>query len=773
MADGQILIDSRIQTDEAKKDTQDLKKQLESLADSASASAKNINKAFNSLSIEDAAEGLGESFQKEAQEVEDIPDQIEKEFDDMDLDDAADGLGESFEEEAREIDDIPERIERDFEKMDLDDVTDDFGEEFKKEAEKIEEGFEEAAVAADKLDDALEDIDPPQGLQGFMEGFVGGIASGLTQKAIDMLGELGRAMIELGKAAVAASAEVQASEAQFSQAFQGIEESARSTLEGIAEETGIISTRMQDSYTKIYSFLKTLGTDSATALSISARAMTVAADQAAYYDKSIEEVTESLQSFLKGNYENDAALGIAATETTRNAKANEMYAKSFQKLSESQKVDVLLAMVEAGNEASGAIGQAAREADSWANVTGNLSEAWRQFLAVIGEPILNALIPIVQGITEALQFMTDALAGLQVGSGFVDILAFSLQNLGNAMGIASPTADMLTSTLQLMGLMAGETATQMDVLSQEEQEAALAAESTATAVDLMRQEYDAARESAKASLDSQIGLLTELKTTSDKSAKDIINNWANQKAALEQYTANMQKAIDMGLDEALVRQLSDGSQESMQILNELVTSTETDVDSINEAFRGVEEAKETTSSAIADIQTDMSEKLQSMAGNVTKEWGAMSGTVGKSIAEMQGYIDSLKGKDVYVNVITRNYTENIPSGGGGSGSSSSGATPAPASLTDASIPMLASGAVIPPNAPFMAMLGDQRNGTNLEAPESLIRKIVREESGNMDNVEQLLKTLISTVQSIEVGDTVIGEAVNRYSAKQRIIHGGT
>lgn len=46
------------------------------------------------------------------------------------------------------------------------------------------------------------------------------------------------------------------------------------------------------------------------------------------------------------------------------------------------------------------------------------------------------------------------------------------------------------------------------------------------------------------------------------------------------------------------------------------------------------------------------------------------------------------------------------------------------------IPMLAQGAVIPPNAKFLAMLGDQKNGRNLEAPESLIRKIVREESGN-------------------------------------------
>lgn len=50
-------------------------------------------------------------------------------------------------------------------------------------------------------------------------------------------------------------------------------------------------------------------------------------------------------------------------------------------------------------------------------------------------------------------------------------------------------------------------------------------------------------------------------------------------------------------------------------------------------------------------------------------------------------------------------------------------------LSRISVPKLASGAVIPPNGEFLAMLGDQRSGNNLEAPESLIRQIVREESG--------------------------------------------
>lgn len=46
------------------------------------------------------------------------------------------------------------------------------------------------------------------------------------------------------------------------------------------------------------------------------------------------------------------------------------------------------------------------------------------------------------------------------------------------------------------------------------------------------------------------------------------------------------------------------------------------------------------------------------------------------------------------------------------------------------IPMLAHGAVIPANRQFLAVLGDQHNGNNLEAPESLLRQIVREEAGS-------------------------------------------
>lgn len=58
-------------------------------------------------------------------------------------------------------------------------------------------------------------------------------------------------------------------------------------------------------------------------------------------------------------------------------------------------------------------------------------------------------------------------------------------------------------------------------------------------------------------------------------------------------------------------------------------------------------------------------------------------------------------------------------------------------ITEVHIPRLAQGAVIPPNREFMAVLGDQKHGTNIEAPADLIRQIVREEMNNASGGEEI------------------------------------
>ena len=209
------------------------------------------------------------------------------------------------------------------------------------------------------------------------------------------------------KEMIEAAAGVKALNAQFEQTFGGLQSQAQAAIATVAEQDDILATRLQGTATKIYAFAKTSGMDSASALGLMNEALQVTADSAAYYDRSLEDTAETLQSFLNGNYANDAALGLSATETTRNAAAMELYGKSFRELSEAQKQLTLLQMVKDANELSGAMGQAAREADGWENVTGNLKESWHQLLAAVGQPLLALAVPVVQRLTEMLSKLTS------------------------------------------------------------------------------------------------------------------------------------------------------------------------------------------------------------------------------------------------------------------------------------------------------------------------------------------------------------------------------
>ena len=94
-------------------------------------------------------------------------------------------------------------------------------------------------------------------------------------------------------------------------------------------------------------------------------------------------------------------------------------------------------------------------------------------------------------------------------------------------------------------------------------------------------------------------------------------------------------------------------------------------------------------------------------------------------------------------------------------------------VTAPQIPYLAKGAVIPPNAPFMAMLGDQRHGTNIEAPLSTIEEAVARVTGEQsERMVAALYTLIEIVEqkdlNVQIGDDEIGRANARYKQNRGV-----
>jgi hypothetical protein len=201
------------------------------------------------------------------------------------------------------------------------------------------------------------------------------------------------------------------------------------------------------------------------------------------------------------------------------------------------------------------------------------------------------------------------------------------------------------------------------------------------------------------------------------------------------------------LDRALVQQLADGSQESMLILDELVNGTSASISEINREFQNVQRSKEVVASVMADVQTDMSRRLNSISNDIENEWGDMADEVGRAVREMQNYINGLQGKTVYIDLVGRQSSSNS-FGGGYFDSGAWGKY----TLEPDNVPQLATGAVIPPNAPFTAVLGDQRNGYNLEGPEDMFRSIVREEieaaSGNETN--ELLADILMAINNAKM-----------------------
>lgn len=251
------------------------------------------------------------------------------------------------------------------------------------------------------------------------------------------------AIKQFGQQCIESAAQVNAANSQFEQTFGSMESQAKSAIQSVAKESGILETRLQGVGTSIYAFAKTTGMDSANALNMMQEALQVTADSAAYYDRSLEDTAESLKSFLKGNFENDAALGLSCTETTRNAAANKLYGKSFTELSESQKQLTLLEMVKDANKLSGAIGQASRESDGWENVTGNLKESWNQLLAVIGKPILQVATNIVQKLSSAIAKLTEYAKGAI--NALSKLFNWDGDDTANSISAAASSAENLSS----------------------------------------------------------------------------------------------------------------------------------------------------------------------------------------------------------------------------------------------------------------------------------------------------------------------------------------
>ncbi len=238
----------------------------------------------------------------------------------------------------------------------------------------------------------------------------------------------------------------------------------------------------------------------------------------------------------------------------------------------------------------------------------------------------------------------------------------------------------------------------------------------------------------------------------------------------------------------VVQVIQDKSPEIEKVFNnlsEVITAVWTAIEPILDALK---EKFEVVFDVIGDIAAEFSKSIidslvgitDFLAGIFTGDWTrALNGLINAVNSLISGILGGINFVIGALNKLSFDIPDWIPEIGGQRFGFNI-PTIDIAKYTIPQIPYLAKGAVIPPSAPFYAVLGDQKNGRNLEAPEGLIRDIIKDEISDVfggmmagfEAVVEEVRNLRGSVDSIEVGDTTIGQAANRYNRRMAITQGG-
>ena len=160
----------------------------------------------------------------------------------------------------------------------------------------------------------------------------------------------------------------------------------------------------------------------------------------------------------------------------------------------------------------------------------------------------------------------------------------------------------------------------------------MATSSAQTALDELTAAYDKAYESARTSIEGQIGLFDTMKTSSELTISDMEKAMQSQTDYLNLYSENLKKAAEYGLDDGLIKSLSDGSEESAGYINAIIQNIEklggsTEgmpaaaskfVTEFNSKFEETEKAKDAFADNVAKMETDFDEKMGEIETRMSK-----------------------------------------------------------------------------------------------------------------------------------------------------------
>lgn len=140
------------------------------------------------------------------------------------------------------------------------------------------------------------------------------------------------------------------------------------------------------------------------------------------------------------------------------------------------------------------------------------------------------------------------------------------------------------------------------------EETILAADSVVGKMTELQEAYQEAYTSIYDTMTQQIGLFEQVDATATQTVEDMIGALDSQLEFMAEYAANLQEAMRLGVDEGLIKELSDGSIESAKILAAIVEDGGENITELNDKLRAVQDGRIDFADELAKLQTGFKEK---------------------------------------------------------------------------------------------------------------------------------------------------------------------
>ena len=519
------------------------------------------------------------------------------------------------------------------------------------------------------------------------------LGSTVTKVGATMTAGLTMPIAIFGKSAVSAASDMEENINKVDVAFGRSAENVKAWAETATESFGLSKNQALEAASLFGDMGTSMGLTQEEASNMSTSLAGLAGDLASFKNIDIEQAMTALNGVFTGETESLKTLGVVMTETNLKQFAEDA-GLVYKEMSQAEKVQLRYAYVM--EMTKNAQGDYARTSDGTANSIRTMEASIENLRAALGEHLLPVITPIIQGITDLIKKFGEMDPSTQKLIVIVAAVAAAIGPLVTIIGgIISALSTIIPIIVAVIGAINPIT---------------LAIGAAVAAIALL------------------------------------IANWDAVKAKMQEFDIFLQEIFAKDFTEIFGPVLGES-------LNVFFKNVENIWNSVKEIFNGIIHFVENV------FAGNWKGAWRSIAEIFEGIWHLMFSVMKVPINGIIGMINSLiSGVTQGINAIIdllNNLSFDIPDWVPEFGGKTFGFDIP--KITPPKIPYLATGAVIPPNAPFMAMLGDQTHGRNLEAPEDLIRKIVREESGSSRELIPYLEELIKYSKETANKEWVLGD----------------